>query len=79
MDFANFGSLVVTADPPTTIDEGSSVTIHGSFSNVPQAHTITILWGDGDSTVINNTSGDFDFECRSYVCRQHGRHAVQHA
>ncbi len=62
VDFAAFGSLSVMATTSTSILEGGSVSISGSFSNVPQAHTITIVWGDSSpDTVINNLSGDFDF------------------
>lgn len=67
VDFAAFGNLVVSLDDDTVvtnqdIDEGSQVEVTGSFSNVPQAHKVTITWGDGSpDTVLNLSAGDFDF------------------
>ena len=50
VDYANLLNLTVslaplpTIDTSESIDEGGSVTVYGSFSNVSQAHTVTINW-----------------------------------
>jgi parallel beta-helix repeat protein len=61
VDFAAFEVVTVNVDD-NAIDEGDEVEVTGSFSNVPQAHTVTIVWGDSSpNTVINLAAGDFDF------------------
>ena len=61
VDFAAFGNLLVSVDD-NNVNEGDTVNVSGSFTNVPQAHTVTINWGDGSAdTVINLTSGVFTF------------------
>jgi uncharacterized repeat protein (TIGR01451 family) len=44
-----------------TINEGQSVTLAGSFTNAPQAHTVQIVWGDGQSDTFTLAAGVFDF------------------
>lgn len=67
VEFAELGGLTVSLDTlPTVlttreIDEGGSVTVAGSFTNVAQAHTVTISWGDGTDTVIPLAAGVFTF------------------
>jgi hypothetical protein len=62
VDFAAFaftGAVTVSDDD---VLEGDSVTVSGSFSNVPQPHTVTIDWGDGSTpTVINLPAGVYNF------------------
>jgi VCBS repeat-containing protein len=74
VDFAAFGNLVVTPTTPTTINEGSSVGISGSFSNVPQPHTVTIVWGDSSpNTVLLLPAGTFTFSSsHTYVDNTNG-------
>ena len=59
VDYANLGNLQVSVNT-SSINEGQSVTLSGSFTDDPQAHTVTINWGDGTSnTVLNLTQGTF--------------------
>jgi hypothetical protein len=49
----------------TTIDEGESITLTGSFTDpgLLDTHTVTINWGDGtDASVIELTDGERNFE-----------------
>ncbi len=50
---------VVTAGPAQSTDEGSSVTISASFSDVDegQTHTYTVVWGDGSQSEGTATGG----------------------
>ena len=58
VDYANPGSLSVAATPAT---EGQTVTLSGSFTNDPQAHTVTINWGDTTSSTVSLVQGVFLF------------------
>ncbi|BBO36057.1 right-handed parallel beta-helix repeat-containing protein [Lacipirellula parvula] len=62
VDFAAFAFTGAVTVSSNTINEGGAVTVSGSFTNVPQAHTVTINWGDGSApTIINLIAGVYTF------------------
>jgi hypothetical protein len=68
VDYGTLADLTVSFQPlpaiddAESIDEGSSITVYGSFTNDAQAHTVTISWGDGSpDTVLNLDPGEFTF------------------
>ncbi len=69
VDFTSFSGLTVslvslpTITTSQSVNEGTTETVHGSFSDVPQAHTVTIQWGDGTpDTAVALPSGVFSFD-----------------
>lgn len=63
--FAFSGNVTVSDND---INEGDSVTVSGSFTNVPQPHTVTVDWGDGSvDTVISLPAGTFSFTSPSHT------------
>src|SRR5690606_5355103 len=70
-DYTDLGNLAVSVEDlgdnadndETTIDEGESIRLTGSFTNEPKAHKVTIDWGDGSQDTLNLAAGVFDFAC----------------
>ena len=64
VDFAGLTNLLLSFDQDP-VDEGETadaLTLGGTFSNDPQAHTVTIQWGDGSTdSVLNLAQGVFSF------------------
>ncbi|MDZ4657266.1 MAG: right-handed parallel beta-helix repeat-containing protein [Bythopirellula sp.] len=74
IDYDTLANLVVSLDPlPSDVDnedvnEGSTATVYGEFTNDAQAHTVTIDWGDGSpDTVVNLLPGVFSFSVTSTI------------
>ena len=65
VDYAVFGGLAVSLTA-TNVNEGSSTTVNGSFTDVAAPHTVTINWGDGSpDTVVNLSAGVANFSIPS--------------
>lgn len=65
-------NITMAAD---TIDEASSATIMGDFLDDPQAHTIEINWGDGQTDVLTVDQWVFNFEA-SHVYGDDGDYTI---
>ncbi|MEA1952641.1 MAG: PKD domain-containing protein [Planctomycetota bacterium] len=62
VDYAELSSLNFSVAPAPVANEGSTVTVSGSFINDPQAHTLDIDWGDTTSTTATLAQGVFAFD-----------------
>ncbi len=61
VDYVELSGLEVGLSP-TVIDEGGSVHLTGSFSNLAQTHHLTIDFGDADPELFVLDAGVFDFD-----------------
>jgi hypothetical protein len=76
-------SAVTLTLSATTIAEGSSVTLNGSFADIDSTlHTATIAWGDGststvdDSQIVDNGDGTFTLPAIDHVYTDDGDFTV---
>lgn len=60
VDYDVLSALSIDTDI-SVLDEGGTVELSGSFVNDPQAHTVEITWGDGQSDLLHLAQGFFDF------------------
>jgi uncharacterized delta-60 repeat protein len=60
VDYASQSNVIFNLSDDD-IQEGETITLSGSFSNDPQAHTLTINWGDGIEQDVVLPLGTFTF------------------
>src|SRR5207247_2179729 len=57
VDYAALSAVTISGQNATTINENGTLSFTVSFTNDPQDHTLTIVWGDGVTDVIHLNAG----------------------